>query len=68
MKEVGMNMSLLLWIIGVYVLLGIITLLIVIVKEPLVLHGWWLSPIVVLTWPYALWGLFNSDDTGRWMW
>jgi hypothetical protein len=54
-------------IIGIYLLLGLIATIIVIVKEPLILYAWLLLPIVVLVWPYALWVVFTSDNTGRWI-
>ena len=50
-----------------YLLLGIVSVVIVVVKEPLIVHVWWAIPVVVLVFPYALWAVFTKDDTGRWV-
>jgi hypothetical protein len=56
-----------LWVLGVWLALGIISTIIVVVKEPLILYAWWLLPLVVIIFPIALLVVFNDDHTGRWI-
>jgi lipopolysaccharide export LptBFGC system permease protein LptF len=63
----GVKMSVWLIVLCVYLVLGIISTIIVVAKEPLILYGWWLLPIIVLIFPYALWAVFTQDNSGRWI-
>lgn len=56
-----------LWILGIWLALGIISTIIVIIKEPLILYAWWVLPLVIIIFPFALWVVFNDDHTGRWI-
>jgi hypothetical protein len=56
-----------LWILGIWLALGVISTVIVIVKEPLILYAWWLLPLVIVIFPYALYTVFSQDSTGRWI-
>lgn len=61
-------MVLLLWVIGIYLLLGIIATIVSICKDPILLYAWILIPIMVLIWPYVLWVVvICPDNTGRWI-
>ena len=51
----------------VWLVLGIISTIIVIIKEPLILYAWVLLPLIVIIFPYALWAVFTDDKTGRWI-
>jgi hypothetical protein len=64
----GERMSFLLLAVGIYVLLGIISTIVIVIKEPIILHAWILLPIVVLGFPYWLWVIvIYPDNTGRWI-
>lgn len=56
-----------LWVGGIYLLLGVISTIIIVVKEPLILEAWFILIISVFIWPYALWAVLTSNNTGRWI-
>jgi hypothetical protein len=60
-----------LWIVEIYILLGVIVNAFAIYKEPILIYiGWWLILYFILgiiTFPYVLWELLTKDDTGRWI-
>lgn len=60
-------MLILLWIIGAYLLVGVISVVVIAFKDPLILYAWMYFPIVILLFPYFLWVAFTKDDTGRWI-
>lgn len=60
-------MTLLLWIIGAYILLGIFAIIYVFKEEPLLLYAKWFIIIFFLFWPYILWAVITSDKSGRWI-
>jgi hypothetical protein len=51
----------------VYLVLGIIATVIVVAKEPMLLYAFWLLPVVVLIFPYALWAVYSQNGSGRWI-
>lgn len=51
----------------VWLVLGVISTIVVIIKEPLILYAWILIPVIVIIFPYALWAVFTDDKTGRWI-
>ena len=54
-------------ILASYVVLGVISMIVVAIKEPLILYAWWIIPIGVLIFPYALYAVYSQDNTGRWI-
>lgn len=61
-----------LWVISIYVILGILVNLFILYKEPIILYaGWLLVPYFILgiiIFPYALYSYLSSKDTGgRWI-
>jgi hypothetical protein len=59
--------NLILTIIGIYLAVGFIANIACVFKEPLLVYAWWLAPIGILVWPWLLWAVFTSDNTGRWI-
>ena len=64
-------MTVFLWVIEIYVVLGLVATIITIFKEPFILAVGFglilLVPIMILAFPYVLWVVFNQDNTGRWI-
>lgn len=56
------------WIIGIYLLIGLIVSIIAILKEPILIYALILLPIGILIWPWVLWVvILFPDNTGRWI-
>ena len=64
-------MTVFLWVIEIYVVLGLVATIITIFKEPFILAVGFglilLVPIMILAFPYVLWVVFNQDNTGIWI-
>jgi hypothetical protein len=60
-------MSPILLMLTIYLLMGIIATVIIVIKEPIVLYTWVMLPIIVVIFPYALYAVFSSNKSGRWI-
>lgn len=59
-------MALFLWIVGIYLAIGIVVVVISFFKEPLLWYVWILTPLFVLIWPYCLWAvILFPKNSGR---
>lgn len=63
-------MSIWIWLVLIYALIGIVTNIVAIVKEPIILYaGLWLIPYFILgviIFPYVLY-TFTKPSHGRWI-
>ena len=67
MVGVGEGMEMLIWIGAIYLLLGVVTMVIIFFKEPIIFHAGPFLMAVFLIWPIFLWSVLKDNQTGRWI-
>jgi UDP-N-acetylmuramyl pentapeptide phosphotransferase/UDP-N-acetylglucosamine-1-phosphate transferase len=61
------------WIIGIYILIGILVTVYFHCKEPVIIEAPWLIPLLVILFPYVIYVLIRINDDlkngkgGRWI-
>jgi hypothetical protein len=57
------------WIIGLYLLIGLIVTLIFVGVEPIIMEAPWLLPFTVILFPYIIYVIIRlkNDKGGRWI-
>lgn len=65
-------MSILLWVLAIYMMVGIVAAFVCLISEPILFHAGvhlvWMIPVMALLFPYCLWVIvLFPDKTGRWV-